>query len=74
MRLIQARSEEGVKLAALNVKGYLANEIVSLRNSIIDNLDQVVTSLDFPEELEDDSNLEAQLKSDLEKIINQLRD
>ncbi len=74
LRLIQARSEEGVKLAALNVKGYLANEIVSLRNSIMDNLAQVETSLDFPEDLEDDSIMEAQLKSNLEKIINQLKD
>jgi tRNA modification GTPase len=69
LKLIKARSEEGVKMAARNVQGNLMQEIISLRSEIMDVLVHIEAALDFPEEL-DESLTSAEVKELIQKLID----
>ncbi len=70
LKLIKARSEEGVKLAVRNVQGCLARETTTLRSDIMEVLTHIEAVLDFPEELGDEVSTSANIKESIQAIIN----
>lgn len=69
LKLIKARSEEGVKMAARNVQGHLAQKTAALRNDIMEVLAQIEAVLDFPEEVENEALIFANLKENIQTVI-----
>lgn len=68
LKIIRARSDEAVKIAASNIKGGLSQKIKELRGRILDLLARIEAQLDFPEDLEDEPGLEREIKKELEQI------
>lgn len=73
LKLIRARSEEGAKAAAANLKGRFSQRIKELRERMLLLLARVEAHLDFPEELEDDSGLEDELRKELAQVSKLLK-
>ena len=68
LKLIRARSKEGAKAAAANVKGKFSKSVKALRERMLLVLARIEAHLDFPEELEDDRGWEGGIREELEQI------
>jgi len=69
IEIINARTEESLKIAAKNIKGEIGKRIKQLRNSILDVLIELEASIDFIEE-----DLEITPYEDLKKIVLRILD
>lgn len=75
LKLIRARSEKAIKIAAANIKGILSGEITKLRQQAMEILAHLEAALDFPDELSGDEPVTEQLSEidtlerGLEKLV-----
>ena len=69
LKIIRARSDEAVKIAASNMQGRLSQEIREIRESILNLLARIEAQLDFPEELEEEETaLGREIENELGRI------
>jgi tRNA modification GTPase len=69
LRIIKARSEQAVKIAACNIQGRLSEKTKALRDKILSILARIEAVLDFPEEVEEDPGMMEEIKKGMEEII-----
>ena len=72
--MIRARSEEGVKQAALNLQGQLHRRTTTIRDLITTTLARIDAVIDFPEDIEADPLFFKQVKGELEVISGNLQE
>lgn len=68
LKIIRARSDEAVKIAANNLKGRLSQKIRELRGRILNLLARIEAQLDFPEDLEDEAGQESEIQKEIRQI------
>ncbi|PLV59021.1 tRNA uridine-5-carboxymethylaminomethyl(34) synthesis GTPase MnmE [Thermotoga sp. KOL6] len=71
--LIEAKSEMGLKLSLRNLKGSLKNFVENLRQELINILAEIRVELDYPDEVETDSEkVRSKIKEVHKKLTEQL--
>ncbi len=71
--IVSAKTDAAMKLSALQLKGYLSNQINKIRGEIIDLLSLLEAKIDFPDEDIVDNNRDG-ISDRLRKIIRQLEE
>ena len=72
MRIIRARSEEGARTAADNLKGRLSQNIREMRSAMLSLLARVEAQLDFPDDMEDEAAVGEEIKKELLRFRGEL--
>jgi len=72
MRIIRARSEEALRIGLSNLQGRLSREIGTIREKILTALSRIEARLDFPEDVDDELDLEREVKPELAEVAAML--
>ncbi len=72
LKIIRARSDEAVKKAVLNLGGHLSKEVGGIREEILSILARLEAHLDFPEDLEDEVEMDRETGKRLMAIVGHL--
>lgn len=72
LRIIRARSEEGARIAADNLKGRLSQNIREMRSAMLSLLARVEAQLDFPDDLDDEAAVGEEIKKELLRFRGEL--
>lgn len=71
--MIKAKTEQGLDIANQQLKGLLRNELISLKERLIEYLSIIEANIDFPEEEIDRPQLD-EMKKEILNIIKELQD
>lgn len=72
LKLIRARSEEGVKIAARNVMGCLKVEVDNIRSEMLDIMAQIEATLEYPEDIDQEETINEDVTSKINRVIHLL--
>lgn len=68
LKIIRARSDEAVKIAVSNLKGRLSKETGEIRDRILDVLARIEAHMDFPEDLDEEVEMDRETREELVRI------
>lgn len=68
LKIIRARSDEAVKIAVSNLKGRLSKETGEIRDRILDVLARIEAHMDFPEDLDEEVEMDRETREELIRI------
>ncbi|MBS3943644.1 MAG: tRNA uridine-5-carboxymethylaminomethyl(34) synthesis GTPase MnmE [Dethiobacter sp.] len=72
LKIIRARSEEGVKIAARNVMGCLKVEVDNIRSEMLDVMAQIEALLEYPEDIDQEGSINLNIMTKINRVIQML--